>query len=112
MPKSYTQWLRGAGSESLSYDDCARLLSAELGRSIRYERPWIVAYVRQLRRQGVPLGLALMSVLIYTTVRLGKAGTVYPDLAQLLQRAPRTFAEFARDYRAVWLPGGRAVAAE
>ncbi len=43
-----------------------------------------------MRERGLPWGFVLVMAGIYTTTRLGLAGGVTPDTAELLNRAPYT----------------------
>ena len=42
------------GPAALTYDEVAALLTAELGRPIRYADPGLLAYWRRMRRRGMP----------------------------------------------------------
>ena len=93
------------GSEALSYQQVAQILSAELGRPIRYARPGIVRYLRHARRTlGMPWGMVLVTAAIYTTARLGMAANLSDTVRAVLGREPISFAEFAHRERAVWTP--------
>lgn len=60
------------GSEALTYDEIASILSAELGREIRYTRPGLLRYIRHARR-SMPWPMVGVTAAIYTTARLGLA---------------------------------------
>jgi len=91
------------GSEALTYDEVAGILSRELGRPIRYARPGILRYAVHARRQlGMPLGLVLVTAAIYTTARLGLANSLTTELTSITGAQPRTFEQFAHRERAVW----------
>lgn len=99
------------GSEALTYDEVASILSRELGRTIRYARPGILRYAVHARRElGMPLALVLVSAAIYTTARLGLADSLTTELTSITGREPRTFEQFAHRERAVWAtpPSARA----
>lgn len=53
-------------------------------------------------KQGHPLPFVLVMVGIYTTARLGLAGTVTGDTERLLGRPPIRFRQFAVDHAASW----------
>jgi uncharacterized protein YbjT (DUF2867 family) len=91
------------GSEALSYGAVAAIMTDILGRTIVYRRPSIWRFVRQMRRRGFSSSMIAVMVGIYTTARLGLAGTVTPDLARLLGRPPLTLRQFVEDFRTVWL---------
>ncbi|WP_105036415.1 NmrA family NAD(P)-binding protein [Cryobacterium aureum] len=93
------------GSEALTYQQVAQILTAELGRPIRYARPGIVRYLRHARRTlGMPWGMVLVTAAIYTTARLGMAAELTDTVRTVLGREPIRFAEFAHRERAVWNP--------
>ncbi len=91
------------GVEALDYHQVAQLLSAELGRPIMYRRPSLLRFVRHMRARGLAWPLILVMAGIYTTARLGLAGAITPECAQLLGRQPTTMRQFAHAERAYWL---------
>lgn len=94
------------GSEALSYDDVAGLMSAILGRPITYSDPSPVAFARRFRRRGYPWAYIGVMEGIYMTTRLGLAATVTPDTTELLGRAPITMSQYISDYAPVWSTSG------
>lgn len=90
---------------ALTYDQVAAVLSAELGRRIRYTRPGILAYARHARsRLRMPASMIAVTTALHTTARLGLAAGQTDDVRRVTGRAPRTFAEFAHRERRTWLP--------
>ncbi|MBI2395974.1 MAG: NAD(P)H-binding protein [Deltaproteobacteria bacterium] len=96
--KAYTL----TGPEAVSFARAAELLSAALGRMIRYEPASILGYGLHLRRRGLPPLQALVQTILHVGLRFGQAAVVDPTLAQVLGRAPRTLAEYVRDRADVW----------
>ena len=93
------------GEEALTYQQICDILSAELGRQIRYRKPGIFHYLRHARRTlGMPWGMVLVTTAIYTTARLGMAAGLTDTVSEVLHRAPSRFAEFAHREREVWNP--------
>ena len=93
------------GSEALTYQQVAQILTAELGRPIRHARPGIVRYLRHARRTlGMPWGMVLVTSAIYTTARLSMAAELTDTVRAVLGREPIRFFEFAPRERAVWNP--------
>lgn len=90
------------GPDALSFAELAALLTAELGRPIRYVRPGALAYVRRLRRRGCPWGQVAVQTLLHLGLRRGDAERIDPTLARLLGRPPRTVAQYVADHRALW----------
>ena len=90
------------GPEALTYAEMAAVLSDVLGRPVRYPAPSARAFRDRQRAAGVPDDFARTMGRIYAVARFGLAGRVTDDLARLLGRPPRTFAEFARDHADAW----------
>ncbi|MEH0986396.1 NmrA family NAD(P)-binding protein [Micromonospora sp. CPCC 205556] len=91
------------GSRALGYGEAAELLTAELGRPIRYVPVGPLRYWRSARGQGMPAGMTLVTLALHTTCRLGLAAGVTTDVRDLLGRPPIGFAQFVHDERAAWL---------
>lgn len=87
------------GSEALSYAEVAKILSAELGRTIRYKNPSALRFLIRKRCEGLPWAFALVMTVLYTVCRLGLAGTVTNVLPKLLGRQPISLKQFAKDNR-------------
>lgn len=95
--KTYTL----TGPELLTRQDVVAALSKELGRPVTY-----VAVSDEQFREAVkgfmsPAYLELLSSL-YAGVRAGWSARTTDDVRQVLGRAPTSFAQFAKDHRAVW----------
>ena len=94
------------GSEALTYQQIASILTTVLGREIRYANPSPLRFWRRMRSRGVAPGYVLVMIALYTVCRLGLASRVTPEMERLLGRAPRTFREFARDHAGAWERAG------
>lgn len=94
------------GAEALSYGEIAEILSDVLGREIRYVDPSPWRFWRRIRGRGTAPGYVLVMIALYTVCRLGLAQRVTSEMEALLDRAPRTFREFARDYADAWKRAG------
>lgn len=92
------------GAEALGVADLAAAITGAIGRPVRYRPVSVPRFVRERRRAGAPLALALVMSGIYTVQRLGLAAEVTPDLPRLLGRPPRDLATFVRDYAQAWTP--------
>jgi uncharacterized protein YbjT (DUF2867 family) len=90
------------GAEAPDYYAVAGAFTEVLGKRVVYPNPAIPRFVRRMLGRGMSPGFVLVMTAIYTTARLGLAGTVTPDSARLLGRAPITMREFLRDYRGCW----------
>lgn len=87
------------GDEPLDHTEVAALLSAELGRSIRYEditpeemRPGLLA-------AGLPEAYADFLLLILHYFKLGYSERITTAVQDITGKPPRRFAAYARDYR-------------
>jgi uncharacterized protein YbjT (DUF2867 family) len=96
--KAYTP----TGPAALTYDEIATILTAELGRSIRYKDPGPLAFWHRLRRRGTPRAMVGVMLGIYTAARLGMAAGITDDVERISGRPPITFAAFAHDTREAW----------
>ncbi len=90
------------GSEALDYDEIARILSEELGRTIRYANPSALRFWLGMRRAGHPTGLATVMTALYTVARFGLAAHLTDTTRELLGREPITFRQFASDHAHIW----------
>ncbi len=91
------------GTEALSYNEVAEILSQALNRTIRYTNPMIPTFIFQQLRQGQKLGFTLVVTALYTITRFGNAKTITDDVSRILGRKPISFSQFARDYREIWM---------
>ncbi|MDI3211611.1 SDR family oxidoreductase [Arthrobacter sp. AL12] len=93
------------GPNAMTYDEVAEILSAELGRPIRYTRPSVGHYAKHARRDlGMPWEMVLVTAAIYTVARLGRAAGLTNDVRAVTGRPPTSFAEFAHRERDGWIP--------
>ncbi len=90
------------GSQAVDFEEVAAVLTRELGRPIRYQPASVLAYVRHLKRQGLPNTLVLVQTILHTGLRRGQAQSVDPTLARLLGHPPRTLKQYVHDHRTVW----------
>jgi uncharacterized protein YbjT (DUF2867 family) len=96
------------GPEPVSFATAAELLSAALGRPIRYQSASITGYVRHLHRRGLPMGQIAVQTLLHVAMRRGQgqAQAVDPVLAMLLRRPARTLREYVNDHVGLWQSTG------
>jgi len=90
------------GDEQLDHTQVAALLSAELGRTIRYEditpetmRPGLLA-------AGLPAAYADFLLLILGYFKLGYSERITTAVQDITGKSPRRFADYAREYRAAY----------
>ena len=94
------------GPAALTYDEIAALLTAELGRPIRYADPGMLAFWHRLRRRGMPRGMVGVMLGIYTAARMGLAAGLSDDVERLTGRPPIAMAQFVHDARGAWVGPG------
>jgi uncharacterized protein YbjT (DUF2867 family) len=83
------------GTEALTYGEVAGIMTAVLSRTIRYRQPGLARYVVRARRDiGLSTGMTIATSIVYTTARLGIAGSLTGDAAELLGHDPGTMTEF------------------
>jgi uncharacterized protein YbjT (DUF2867 family) len=91
------------GPEALTYTQVAQILSAELGRPIRYTRPGALRYAWHARQAlGMPAGMVAVTTAIYTVARLGRAAGLTDDVRAVTGREPMSFAAWAHQHRQAW----------
>ena len=91
------------GPRALTYDQVADILSTELSRPIRYNRPGLLTYIRHAHGDlEMPWGMVAVTSAIYTIARLGLAAGVTDDTHTVLGRDPIDFTEFAHRERHAW----------
>lgn len=87
------------GGESLTHAEVAALLSKELGRNIRFEDVTAETMRPLLLSAGLPTDYAEFLLVILSYLKAGYAERITDAVPSILGRAPRRFAEYARDYR-------------
>jgi uncharacterized protein YbjT (DUF2867 family) len=97
------------GPEAHRFDDVAALLSAHVGRPIRYEPATPSAYALHLSQQGLGCGAVAVQTALHTALRFGVEATPDPTLERLLQRRPRTIVDTIVDHRGAFDPARSAV---
>ncbi|MEW2443672.1 NmrA family NAD(P)-binding protein [Micromonospora marina] len=93
------------GPQALTYSRAATIISAEVGRPIRYTRPGVLRCARHAHRHlGVPWPKVAVTTAIHTTARLGLAGDLTADTRTVPGREPIDSATFAHRERGRWIP--------
>lgn len=93
------------GPESLSLDDCAKILSEGLGRTLKYRSPpfWLAAVM--MRMQGVSSWDVKMRKQLFNMVKNGGEAATTVDFETICGLKPRNLENFVKDYRQQFLPG-------
>lgn len=93
------------GSEAISYQDAAAVLSRVCGRPIRYVPTSDEEFRQALLAAGWHGAQADLLVTRFAGVRAGEAARVTGDIRRLLGRDPLRFANFAKENADVWRGG-------
>lgn len=93
--KAYTL----TGPKAITNSEVAQILSAEIGREIRFINLPPEKLKEALLAAGVPEWNADALLDLQRLYREGKAATVTGDVEQILGRKPTSFAQFCRDYK-------------
>lgn len=92
-----------AGRENLNFQEIAQNLSVALEREIRYSNPNILQFVQWMwQKRGYPLSLVLFMLVEYSLARFKLGTDIASEIPKILGKAPRSFAEYAKDYRLAW----------
>lgn len=87
------------GGEALTHTEVATLLSGELKRPIRFEDVTPDTMRPLLLSAGLPADYAESLLMILSYLKAGYAERVTDAVPRVLNRAPRRFVDYARDYR-------------
>lgn len=83
------------GSEALTYEQVASILSEACGRTISYSRPSAKQFKARMRAAGHPDEFVSVMSSIYALARFGMAAGTTDDFENLVGRKPYTFADWA-----------------
>jgi uncharacterized protein YbjT (DUF2867 family) len=92
------------GPRLMTFADAVRAVAGASGRAIRYQEVSAEDYAAQLEAYEVPSDVASLVMYLFTTVLDGRNEFVADGVERALGRAPRDFADYARDAAAtgVW----------
>ncbi len=90
------------GGEAVGFSDVAAMLTAGLGRPVRYTPASIIGALWHLRRRGLPWGQAGIQTLLHVGLRFGNGAPISPAISELLGRAPRSMETYVRDHLDLW----------
>lgn len=91
------------GDEALSMADVMKRISGATGRALKYEPVEEDVFRQALTQEGVYEELTETLVTLFREIRNGQTATVTDDVASILERPPRRFADFAAEHRADWM---------
>jgi len=93
------------GSDSLTYNEVASMLSESLGRKITYKMPSAFSFVLRKIKEGINPEFAVVMAAIYTVCALGKAGETTQVFKQLTGKNPVSMKEFINENINLWKRG-------
>ncbi|MDP1899475.1 MAG: SDR family oxidoreductase [Rubrivivax sp.] len=91
------------GPAALDHDAVAAILSRETGRAITFQDIPPAAMLDGLLTAGMPRAYAEFLVLILGFFKAGYSERTTDAVARILGRAPGSFEQYAKDYRAAWV---------
>ena len=91
------------GATALNHDEVAALLSRETGRALRFQDITPEAMRQGLVGAGVPGAYADFLVMILGYFKAGYAERTTDAVQAITGQAPRSFEQYARDYRQAWV---------
>ncbi|HON11372.1 MAG TPA: SDR family oxidoreductase [Chitinispirillaceae bacterium] len=91
------------GKEALDHYQIAHILSKVSGKTVTYIPVSHNDAKMELLRAGWSEDAADIMIGLYEIARKGWCEEVRPDLAEILKREPRTFEQYAWDYRDLWV---------
>ncbi len=94
------------GSEALTYEQVAVILSAACGRPITYPRPSAKEFKSRMKAAGHDSEFVSVMGSIYAIAKLGMAAGTTDELEKLIGRPPTTLAQWAERSGACFAPPG------
>ncbi len=93
------------GSASITHAEVASILSAALGRAIRFEDVSPEAMHPVLLAAGLPADYTEFLLMILSYQKAGYAERITPHVQAITGAPPRTFAQYAHDFRSAYVAG-------
>lgn len=90
------------GSEALTYAEMAAQISAATGKPVKHVDVSPEDFKAGLLKAGLPEHYAAFLVVLMGFVKAGYTAQVNDEVKNVLKREPIKFAQFAKDYAAVW----------
>ena len=90
------------GPGAIPWSEVTSVLSAVLGRPIRYEPASVLGYAWHLSRRGLPRAAVLVQTVLHVLLRFGQGATEDPTLERLLGRPGRDLKTYVQDYAQLW----------
>jgi len=91
------------GRQLLTFEQVSFMLSASLGRKIRYVSPNLLRYIWIKRREGTGWGLILVMIFLHMLPRFQKAPAISDDYMHITGLQPSGLAAFMKRHKPEWL---------
>ncbi len=91
------------GSEALDYYQVAEILSKATGKKITYTNPSSSVFGKRMEGEGSAKDFVTVMKGIYLVAKLGLAGKVTNEFANVMGRQPITFKQFAEDNKDLFI---------
>lgn len=85
------------GPRLLTFAEATAEIARATGRSVRYTRVSAEEFTTTLARQGIPADFTGLLLYLFTTVLDGRNARLADGVQRALGRAPKDFADYARD---------------
>jgi uncharacterized protein YbjT (DUF2867 family) len=86
------------GGEAMSYGQVAEAISKAIGEKVEFISLTVDEARQRMEKKGLPQGMINTFLAISEGIRSGKAAFVNNTVKELLNKAPRTVEDFAKDY--------------
>lgn len=90
------------GSEALTYNECAAIMSRVLKKTIIYKKPGPLAFYSRMRAHGHPTAFILVMIALYAVSSMGLAGNLTDTYRSITGLTPLTFEKFVEDSASCW----------
>lgn len=90
------------GNRALTYYEVASVLSRVLHTEITYQPVSVIKFFRHMKSQGHKTAYIMVVAVLYLVTKFGKAGNIYPDVHNLLNRLPISFDKYAEDHTEIF----------
>lgn len=94
------------GSEALTYDEVAAILSAACDRKITYRRPSAKQFKAHMKAEGHDDDFVSVMGSIYALAKFGMAGGTTGTFETLVGRKPHALEQWAAKNASCWMPAG------
>ncbi|MDL2211359.1 SDR family oxidoreductase [Erysipelotrichaceae bacterium OttesenSCG-928-M19] len=91
------------GSQALTYNEIATIMSKVLNKNITYSKPGLLKFRKVMLSRNEKKDYVNVMVALYFITQLGNAKKITNTIQEVLNRAPITFEKYVDDYREYFL---------